>query len=114
MKKIEKESPRIKKRAAKKTAGKAVKKKIRKNEGEIGRVVAYFSIPQAAVVEVKRDGLKSGDSIWFRGHTTDFKQAIVSMQLDGKPVQSAKKKQQIGIQVDSKVRRNDKVFKIDF
>ena len=53
-----------------------------------------------------------GDEVKFKGHTTDFTQKVGSMQLDHKPLLRAKKGDEIGLQVDFRVRRGDKVAKI--
>ncbi|MEI6632102.1 MAG: translation elongation factor-like protein, partial [bacterium] len=56
--------------------------------------------------------LNTGDMIRVKGHTTDFKQAADSLQIDRVPVTNAKKGDEIGLLVDSRVRQHDKVYKI--
>lgn len=79
---------------------------------EIGEVVAFFSVPSAAIVKISQGSLKIGDTIWIRGHTTDLKETITSMQIDRKPITEAKKGEEFGIKVSAKVRRNDRVYRI--
>jgi len=117
----------VKKRALKKkiTGKKAPKKKVAKKkavlkkapavkkvEGNvIGTVTHYFPHVRAAVVKLKTN-LAVGDTIKIKGHTTDFTQAITSMQIDHVPVDSAKKGDEIGLLVNSRTRQNDTVYKI--
>ncbi|MBU4036868.1 MAG: translation elongation factor-like protein, partial [Proteobacteria bacterium] len=55
--------------------------------------------------------LTTGDLVKIKGHTTDFKQAVTSMQIDRVPIDQAKKGQEIGVLVDSRVRQHDIVYK---
>ena len=81
-------------------------------EKPIGRVESYFS--SIGVAAIKLDApLKKGDKIHIKGHTTDFEQAIGSMQLNRKDIKEAKKGDSIGIKVDDKVRPNDVVYKME-
>lgn len=79
---------------------------------EIGLIVAFYSVPSAAIIEIKRESLKVGDTIWIRGHTTDLKETITSMEIDHKPISEAKKGAQVGVKVSQKVRQHDRVYKI--
>ena len=101
----------IKKRPVKKQAKikAAAAKKIKENV--IGKVTHYFPKVRAAVVKLKVP-ISIGEVIKIKGHTTDFKQKITSMQMDRVPITSGKKGQEIGILVDSRVRQHDLVYKI--
>ncbi|MDH7512571.1 MAG: hypothetical protein QHH14_06475 [Clostridiales bacterium] len=81
-------------------------------EEEIGRISHYFSKIGVGVVELTKGGLKVGDTIHIKGHTTDFYQKVESMQVEHSPVQSAKKGDSIGLRVESQVRDHDVVFKV--
>ena len=116
-KKALKKSRAIKKRAARKPAKKAAKKATKKpgltkqeKADLIGKVTHYFPKVRAAVIKLKVP-LAIGDTIKIKGHTTDFTQNITSMQIDRVPINSAKKGDEIGVLVISRVRRNDTVFK---
>jgi len=109
-----------KKKAVKKAARKRIaKKKVPaakkapksgKKEGVIGLVTHYFPQVRAAVIKLKAP-LSAGDTIKVKGHTTDFTQAVTSMQINHVPVNSAKKGAEIGLLVESRVRQHDKVYK---
>jgi translation elongation factor EF-1alpha len=79
-------------------------------EEEIGRVTHYFSRINVGVVELTKGSLKVGDTIHIKGHTTDLYQKIESMQMEHAPVQSAKKGESFGLEVDSQVRQHDLVY----
>lgn len=93
-----------KKPARKKTAVKKPKEKI------IGKVTHYFPKVNAAVVKLKMP-LKVGDTVKIKGHTTDLLQNVSSIQINHVVVRSAKKGQEIGLLVDSRVRQHDTVYK---
>jgi hypothetical protein len=100
----------IKKRPAAKK--KTATKKLPKTEGNfIGDITHYFPHVQAAVVKLKKP-LSKGDSIKIKGHTTDLSQIVSSMQIDRVDIQTAKKGDEIGLLVSSRVRQADKVYKL--
>ncbi len=108
---IKKALPKKKAPAKKAKAKKPVSgaPKIPKNT-IIGTVTHYFPKVRAAVVKLKLP-IAVGDPIKIKGHTTDFQQIIVSMQVDHVPVNQAKKGAEIGLEVNSRVRSRDIVYK---
>lgn len=81
-------------------------------EKEIGYVSKFFGQISVAAIEITVGKLTVGDTIHFKGHTTDLKEQVTSMQVEHDVVESAKKGDSIGVKVGEKVRRKDKVFKI--
>lgn len=79
---------------------------------EVGRVVAFFRLPVVAVVRVTRGPLVTGQPIWIKGHTTDLKMRIASMQMDHQPIAEARKGAEVGLQVPSRARRGDRVYRL--
>ena len=55
--------------------------------------------------------LSIGESIRVKGATTDFITEITSMQIDRVAIESADAGADVGVQVPSKVRKNDAVFR---
>jgi putative protease len=99
-----------KKVAKKKVATKKITaKKAGPKEKKIGIVEHYFGKIMVAAIKMKAP-LKVGDIIHIKGHTTDFEQAVDSMQIEHESVQSVKKGDDIGIKVKDHVREGDKVF----
>ena len=79
---------------------------------KIGEVTHYFPHVKAAAVRILKDSLKIGEKVLIKGHTTDFKEKIVSMQVDHVPVTEGKKAQEIGLLVKSRVRIGDSLYRI--
>ncbi|MDD5098023.1 MAG: hypothetical protein PHU59_06035 [Candidatus Omnitrophica bacterium] len=124
LKKAPKKAKKVaKKKVAKKVVKKVVRrkpaakkrspaKKIAKIEGKlIGLVTHYFPHVQAAVIKLKAP-LAAGETVKIKGHTTDLTQIVASMQIDRVEIQTAKKGDEIGLQVASRVRQGDKAYKI--
>lgn len=75
----------------------------------IGEVTHYFDHLGVAVFKLSAP-LKIGDKIHIKGHTTDFEQEIKEMQVDHKPVEAAKKGDELGVKVDELVREGDTIY----
>ncbi len=95
----------------KSVAGSKTKKPVKLGE-RIGEVTHYFPHVEAAVIKIEKLGLVIGDQIHIKGHTTDFKQTIASLQIDRKPIEKAVRGDEIGVQVKDRVRIGDQVYKI--
>lgn len=80
-------------------------------EALIGEITHYFGNIEVAVIKISRGSLSVGDPIRVKGHTTDFKMTIGSMQIDRKPVDMAGRGKEIGVKVPGPVRAGDLVFK---
>lgn len=106
-----KAAPAKRKTAKKKIIKKAKAAKVPANLEVIGEVIHYFPHVSAGVIKLAKD-LKVGDTIQIKGHTTDFKQTVDSLQVDHVPLSEAKKGQEIGIKVKSRVRIGDTAYKI--
>lgn len=76
----------------------------------VGKIVHYFGKMSVAVINLHKGGLKVGDKIHIKGAHDDFEEIVSSMQIDHKPVESAKKGQEVAIKVKAKVHNNDEVF----
>lgn len=99
----------LKKKVTRKQPARKVK---RAKENIIGKVTHYFPKVRAAVIKLKAP-LAVGEIIKIKGHTTDFKQNITSMQIDRVPISEAKKGDEIGLLVDSRVRQHDIVIRLN-
>lgn len=77
----------------------------------VAQVTHFFPKVNAAVLKMK-DVLRIGDQIVIKGHTTDLKQAIQSLQVDHAPVSEAKRGDEIGLRVTSRVREGDQVYRL--
>jgi putative protease len=79
---------------------------------KVGEVKKFFAKPSVAAVEVTAGLLKIGDTLYFKGHTTDFEETITSIQVNNQPVNEAKTGDLIGIQVKERVREGDQIYKV--
>lgn len=79
---------------------------------EIGYVSNYYRKLSVASVEITSGGVSVGDTVRFKGHTTDFKLVVSSMQIEHEPVTEVKQGDSIGLKISEKVRKGDKVYKL--
>jgi len=75
----------------------------------VGKITHYYGKINVAIVELSAP-LKIGDKIHVKGHETDFKQTVSSMQIEHQNVDKAKKGDAIGLKVDQKIREGDEVY----
>ena len=78
----------------------------------IGVVTHYFSHLSVAVVKLEAASLRVGDTIHIRGHTTDFKQRVDSLQVNHVSVPEAGPHDDFGLKVREHARENDVVYKV--
>ena len=79
----------------------------------VGKTTNYFSKINVAEFELQTSNLKIGDEIVITGPTTGVVETIVKeIRFDLKPVDEGLKGQRISIQVEEKVRRADKLYKM--
>jgi putative protease len=81
-------------------------------EIQVGVVKSFFAKPSVAAIEVTGEEIRMGDTLWFKGFTTDFRQEVQSMQEEKQPITVATKGQLVGIQVKERVRQNDRVYRV--
>jgi putative protease len=111
MKKAAGKKPAAKKKAVKKPVA-AAKKPSMPGMDRIGEVTHYFPHVKAAAMKVLKDAIRVGDEIYIKGHTTDFKEKVNSIQLEHVTIQEGKKGQEIGLLVKSRVRIGDSVYRL--
>lgn len=80
-------------------------------EVEIGKVSDFFARPVVAGIELTAE-LKLGDKIHIAGHTTDLELTVDSMQINNVDVNEARAGDSVGIKVNDRVRRGDRVYKV--
>jgi putative protease len=78
----------------------------------VGMVTHYFPGPNVAVIKLVEGELSVGDHIHFVGHTTDFEEDVGSMEVEHQKISHADPGAEIGLQVLTRVRPHDKVFKV--
>jgi putative protease len=80
-------------------------------EEEIGRVTHYFSHLHVAVLQLNQ-GLRMGETIHIRGHTTDFTERITSMEVDHRMVVHVDAGADVAIKVIEPVHPHDVVLRV--
>ena len=78
----------------------------------IGEISNFFRNISVAAFEITNGKLQVGDHIQIKGSTTDFSCKVESIQLEHESIELANSGDDIGIKVDQKVRRGDKVYLI--
>lgn len=123
----------VKKKTVKKAVKKAVTKKARARpaakpkpaapkppvavaalpgETRVGAVTHYFSHLSVAVVKMETGMLREGDTIHIKGHTSDFRQRVGSLEVDHVHVSEVRAGQSAGLKVSEHAREHDVVFKV--
>ncbi|MEW6442239.1 MAG: translation elongation factor-like protein [bacterium] len=81
-------------------------------EKKIGIIEKFFAKIGVAAIRITEDGLRVGDTIRIKGHTTDLEMKIESMQIEHAPVQKADPGESVGIRTPTRVREHDAVYKV--
>lgn len=82
------------------------------SEERVGTVTHYFQQPEVGVIELSA-AIRVGDTLHFRGATTDFRQAIRSMEIDHEKVETAGPGDEVAVKVTERVRDGDEVFRVE-
>ena len=77
---------------------------------EIGHIAHFFSKINVGVVELIAP-IAVGDRILVKGPTTDFEQAVDSMQIEHANIQKAEAGQSIGLKMADRAKERDIVYK---
>lgn len=113
-KRIVKKIPKRRKKKHKKSLvlkKSTIKASVKKKDEALllGEITHYFPKVRAAVVSCKKQ-ISIGDAVRIKGSSTDFRQTVGSLQIDRSPIVSAKKGQEVGLEVLRDVKPGDKVY----
>jgi hypothetical protein len=78
----------------------------------IGVVTHYYSHLTVAIVQMETGSLREGDTIHIKGHTSDFRQRVGSMEIDHVHVPQVFAGQVFGMKVTEHAREHDVVYKV--
>lgn len=81
-------------------------------EEQVAVIVKFFAKPSVAALQVTSGTIKKGDMLRYKGHTTDFTEAVSSLEVDNQSVDEVKVGDLVGVKVKERVRENDKVYKV--
>lgn len=90
---------------------KSLRKPVKKIK-PIGKVTHYFGGIGVAIVKFNKI-VKIGETVKFKGASTDFEEVIETMQYNHKDIKSAKKNQEVGMKVAEKAREGDEVYSVE-
>ncbi len=79
---------------------------------KIGVIQHYYPRVEAAIINVSHGVLRTGDTLHFRGHTTDFYQRVDRMEVEHQPVEAVTAGQAVGVHVSRRVREGDLVMRV--
>ncbi|MBI5611571.1 MAG: hypothetical protein HY942_00665 [Gammaproteobacteria bacterium] len=81
-------------------------------EERVGIVTHYYSHLAVAIIRMERGNLREGDTVHIKGHTSDFRQRVESMEIDHVHVAQVGAKQEFGMRVVEHAREHDVVYKV--
>lgn len=112
---VKKKSPAKKAAPAKKSAATkpvATAPVTLPGEERIGIVTHYFNHLSVAIIQLETGTLRSGDTVHIKGHTSDFRQQVGSMEVDHVHVEEARAGQSFGLRVNEHAREHDVVYRV--
>ena len=77
---------------------------------QVGHITHFFPKISVAIVELSAP-LAVGDKILVKGPSTDFEQAVDSMQIEHQNVPRAESGQSVGLKTAQHVKEKDVVYK---
>jgi putative protease len=80
-------------------------------ESKIGHITHFYNRISVGVLDLT-DKLELGDKVHILGHTTDFIQNVMSMEIEHKKVTSVGPGDEVALKVIEPVRNGDELFKI--
>src|SRR5688500_4583396 len=117
-----KKKPVVKKKAAKKKSAskpKAKKAAVRKpaaakpmpvtipGEERVGIVTHYYNHLSVAIIQLETGTLRAGDTIHIKGHTSDFRQPVGSIEVNHVHVEQVQAGESFGVKVNDHAREHD-------
>ncbi|MBI2023995.1 hypothetical protein HYT00_01225 [Candidatus Giovannonibacteria bacterium] len=81
-------------------------------EKQIGKVTHFFDKAGVAVIKLS-ETLNSGDMIKVVKGDAEFEDAVSSMQIDHKPVSSAKAGDEVAVKLSKETKEGAVVFKVE-
>lgn len=77
----------------------------------IGEVIHFYNRIGVAVIQLTGK-LRVGDQVHFLGRSTDFRQEVMSMQIEHEGISEADAGQEVAVKVERRVRPHDKVYRL--
>lgn len=109
--KAKKSAPKKKPKATSKAASRTAPVAI-PGEERVGLVTHYYNHLGVAIVQLETGTLRSGDTVHFKGHTSDFRQMVGSMEVNHAHVDMVMAGTSFGLRVNEHAREHDVVYKV--
>lgn len=77
----------------------------------IGKISHYYNNIGVGIIELT-DKLAKGEKIHIKGSSTDFEQAVDSIQVEHEEIEAAKTGDAVGLKVVQKVKEGDEVYRV--
>ncbi len=77
----------------------------------VGKITHYFDRIGVAVLELYEE-LNVGETIHVHGRTTDFRQRIVSMEIEHEKIQVARPKDEVALKMLEPVHEGDIIYRV--
>ena len=81
-------------------------------EQRVGVVRHYYSHLSVAIVKLESGQLQVGDTIHIKGHTSDIRQKVESMEFEHQRIEQVRAGQEFGLRVVDHAREHDVVYKV--
>ncbi len=108
-----KATPKPKTKVVRKPVPKPAPKPAEPPPGErIGVVTHYYNHLAVAIVKLETGTLRVGDTVHFKGHTSDFRQPVESLQIEHAQVQEVRAGDEFGLKVREHAREHDVLYKV--
>lgn len=78
---------------------------------KVGTVTHFYDKISVGIVKLSSP-VSKGDTLKFKGSSTEFEQNLDDMQFNHEDIDTGKKGQEVGIKVGEKVREGDSVYKV--
>lgn len=82
------------------------------NEERIGIVTHYYSHLSVAIIQLETGTLREGETVHIKGHTSDFRQPVGSMEVNHVHVSLARAGESFGLKVKEHAREHDVVYRV--
>jgi hypothetical protein len=82
------------------------------NEELIGAVTHYFNHLNVAIIKLETGMLREGETIHIKGHTSDFRQTVGSMEVNHVHVSTVRAGESFGLKVNDHAREHDAVYRV--
>ena len=82
-------------------------------EERLGVITHYYTHLGVAIVRLETGVVREGDTVRFKGHTSDFTQTVGSIEVNHMHINEVRAPQSFGMKVKEHARENDVVYRVN-